>query len=65
MKHVEKLWEKFEVGKYSVQAIKYVGLNIVQHIENVISIQSIQVSSNLKCVINKSVTRVKSNNPTN
>ena len=52
MNFVEKLCEKFQPGKRSVQVFKYVGLNTVQHNENITldqidyisSIQSIQVS---------------------
>ena len=52
MNFVEKLCEKFQAGKRSVQVFKYVGLNTVQHNENITldqidyisSIQSIQVS---------------------
>ena len=52
MNFVEKLSEKFQAWKRSVQVFTYVGLNIVQHNENITldqidyisSIQSIQVS---------------------
>ena len=53
---VKKLCEKFQLGKQSVQAFKYVGLNIVMYNENITldqidyisSIQFMQVSRDLQ-----------------
>ena len=45
MHHCRKLSGKFQVGKNSVQAFKYVSVNIVQHSENITLDQTDYISS--------------------